>query len=99
MTYHLRLLEVYWQALAARMWHNKMTHIKRYLHFCGKIAVSPFTPSVYDLLSFLLYLSSILRSPRAVLNYFSSVKIWVCATPGEHQSFFAHEIAVMKKAS
>ena len=54
-------------------------------------------PSVYDLLSFLLHLSSILRSPGAVLNYFSSIKIWVCTMPGEHQSFLAHKIAVMKK--
>ena len=68
-----------------------------YLHFCSLNDVNPLKPAVYDLLSFLLYLSKRLKSTGALNNYFSSVKLWVCSVPGDHAIFGAHELMVMKK--
>ena len=56
-----------------------------------------FSPRVYDLLSFLLLLRDRLKSPGAIFNYFSSVKIWVTAGPGDSSAFSAYEISVIKR--
>ena len=58
----------------------------------------PYTPpAVYDFLSFLLFLKDRLKSSRSILNYFSSVKIWVSAGPGYSKAFNAHEISTLKR--
>ena len=59
--------------------------------------VDCFSPSVYDLLSFLLCLKDKLKSPGTIMNYFSTVKIWVKAGPGKSSSFDVPELATMKK--
>ena len=52
---------------------------------------------MYDLLSFLLYLKDKLKSMGAIMNYFSTVKIWVTAGPGVSSSFDASQLVTMKK--
>ena len=59
--------------------------------------VDCFSPTVYDLLSYLFCLKDKLKSPGAIMNYFSTVKIWVKAGPGKSSSFDAPELATMKR--
>lgn len=96
--HHEQLTQLFRSGLARRTWQNKALHIKKYIAFCTSHNVSPLLPSVYDLLSFLLFLSTLLSSPGAVMNYFSSVKLWVTAAPGSHPQFAAPELNVMKRA-
>ena len=44
-----------------------------------------------------MFLKDRLRAPGSILNYFSSVKIWVTAGPGDSSAFLAHEIATLKR--
>ena len=67
-----------------------------YLRFCRRHIVNPLKPCVYDLLSFLLFLQTILKSPGAVRNYFSSMKLWIYSSPGHHSAVDAYELVVMK---
>ena len=67
-----------------------------YLAFCKRHIVQHFSPSAYDLLSFLLYLKDRLKSVGTNMNYFSSVKLWVTAGPGDLAAFNAPKIKTMK---
>lgn len=98
MTHHNKLLRLYRSGLANRTWQNKAAHLRKYFSFCKQHGVSPVAPTVYDLLSFIMFLSDNLKSPGAVLNYFSSVKIWVSGSPGLHPEFDSHEIVIIKRA-
>ena len=60
--------------------------------------MSPLSPSVYDLLSFLLCLKDQLKLPQAIMNYFSSIKIWVTSGAGDLSAFTVSEIKTMKQA-
>ena len=70
-------------------------HVNAYLKFCSDHDVVALSPSVYDLLSFLLFLSDKLRSPRAVSNYFCSVKLWITSA---NSGLDTYEVKLMKKA-
>ena len=92
MSYHRRLLALYYGSLAPRTYH-----IKAYLQFCARHQVSPFSPGVYDVLSFLLFLTSFLKSPGAALNYFSSIKLWLSSCFEGKSPFDAPEVKTLKK--
>ena len=94
MNHHTRLLAVYWSALVERTWKNKASYLRHYRHFCDTHGISVLFPIVYDLLSFLLYLSTVLKSPGVVFNYFSTVKLWVTSCSGDSSAFSAHEMMV-----
>ena len=96
MNHHECLLDVYMTAIALKTWINKTSHINFYLRFYTRHNISPFAPSVYDLLSFLLCLRDNLRSPQSMMNYFSSVKVWITSRVGALLAFDALEIRIMK---
>ncbi len=95
--HHAELVTTLKGALADRTWRNKLSHVTTYVNFCKLHGVTPASPRVYDLLSFLLYLSKKLRSYGAICNYFSSVKLWVSSGLGDHSAFKAYELTLMKK--
>ena len=97
MNHHDKLKEAYIAALAPSTWKNKASHVNVYLEFCKQHSVDCFDPKVYDLLSFLLYLSERLKCSGSVMNYFSSVRSWVVAASMTSVCFDAPEILTMKK--
>lgn len=97
MSHHNRLINLYTCALAPRTWQNKAAHVRVYIDFCHQNKLRPSSPSTYDLMSFLLFLSDRLRSPGAILNYFSSVKVWVRSTAGGGAAFEAPELSTFKR--
>ena len=97
MNHHECLMNAYMSSLAPRTWRNKMNHIKLYLNFCLEHDDTVHAPSVYDLLSYLLYLSDRLKSPGVVVNYFSSVKTWIKSGPGSTVAFDSYEVKIMKR--
>ena len=95
--HHARLMEELTASLAPGTWRNKIAHVKAYFQFCTLHQVDHFNPGVYDLLSFLLFLKDKLRSPGAVMNYYSSVKGWITASSGSLSVFNAPEIVALKR--
>ena len=68
-----------------------------YMQFCDLHQVPYLAPGVYDLLSYLLFLKDRLKSVNSIMNYFSTVKLWVIAAKGNVDVFNAHEISLMKR--
>ena len=96
--HHNKLLEVFRSALAPRTWRNKMSQVNQYIGFCHQHDVKDFEPMVYDLLSFLLFLSDRVASPGTIMNYFSAVRLWVTANNPGAEAFLAHEVKLIKRA-
>ena len=59
--------------------------------------VEPLAPSLYDILSFVLHLSTRLKAPGSVSNYLSSVKTWFTASTGSTGHFDSHHVKILKK--
>ena len=95
--YRQRLLNEFSTALSSSTWKNKYLHVNTYHSFCKEHLVDPLQPSVYDLLSLILYLKDRLRASGSVLSYLSSIKQWVTSVTGDVNAFNAPEISVMKK--
>ena len=97
LTHHARLIDELSAALAPSTWRNKASHINTYIQFCSLHHVRQLAPSVYNLLSFLLFLKDRLKSVNSIMNYFSTVKLWVIAAGGDKEVFNAPEVYMMKR--
>ena len=97
-THHERLINIFTNALVPRTWLNKTAHINLYLKFCSVHSVNILNPTIYDLISFLLYLKDKVKAPGTVMNYYSSVKIWVTSHNPHAPSFSSNEVKLMKRA-
>ena len=96
MKHHERLMSTYTSVLAPRTWRIKLTHIRLYLQFCLDHDMTIHSPTVYDLLSYILFLLDRLKSPDAIVSYFS-VKLWIASGPGSALAFGTYKVKTMKR--
>ena len=75
LSHHEELLNAYTSSLAPRTWANTITHMNVYLQFCLLHRVDMYMPSVYDIVSFLLFLKHRLKLPGVLVNYFNTKNI------------------------
>ena len=94
---HKELLQQYKQSLAPATWSNKAVHLAKLTQFCDQHKLNVFGLEEYDVLSYLVFLKSNLKSPGAVLNYFSSARTWCLSVAGSAQQFDTYNVSVMKK--
>ena len=94
---HLQLLNAYSKALAQGTGRNKRLHISVYISFCKQHDVVPLDPSLYDVMAFITYLSTRLKAPGSVFNYFSSVKTWFSSIKGAAPLFESYHVQVLKR--
>ena len=76
---------------------NKYIHLKNYLNFMLDNGRDPICPVVYDVMSYVLYLQNLLKTPGAVFSYLSGAKTWVQSVGGDVSSFQSYQVWVMKK--
>ena len=94
---HLTILQTYKGALATGTWKNKCLHVTVFLSFCREHEVDPLHPTEYDILAFLIHLTTRLRAPGSVFNYFSSVKTWFSGITGSSSLFDSYHVKTLKK--
>ena len=97
LTQHLQLLNAYSRTLVQGTWRNKRRHISVYLSFCKLHDVDPLDPSLYDILAFIKYLLSCLKTPGSVFNYCHSVKTWFSSIKGSAPLFVCYHVQVFKR--
>lgn len=95
---HLELVSAYSRALSINTWRNKALHVRVYLSFAQAHAFDPLAPTLYDILALLVHLDTRLRSPGAVLNYFSGVKTWLETMTGETAIFNSYQVKTLKRS-
>ena len=83
----------------AGTWKNKHLHISVFLDFCHMHAVTPSEPTTYDVLAFLVYLTTRLRALGFVFNYFSSVKTRFTSVTGIAGPFDSYHIKILMKGA
>ena len=72
--------------------------MRAYSQFCAHHEVSPIFLSVYDILSYILFLLDRLKCPGAFLSYIGTVKMWMSANSGVSAGFFSDpEHLLLKK--
>ena len=91
------MLKQYKDSLSLATWRNKQTHVTRLEEFCGLHSLNPLRLQEYDVLAFIVFLRTKLKSPGAVLNYLSSARTWCLAATGAVLQFDTYKVSVMKK--
>ena len=95
--HHQRLQEACFAALAPGTWRNKQLHAACFSEFMVKHKANVRSPTVYDVLSFILFLKDKLSSPGAMLNYFWGARSAVALSSGLTSAFDAPHVLLLRK--
>ena len=91
------MLKVCAAGLTAATWKNKSAQTKRYLQFTTQQQANPLSPTIYNLLIYLLHLQESLSSPGTVMNYLSGARTWIQLLGGNTKAFDSYQVSLMKR--
>ena len=94
---HRQVLKQYKDSLADATWKNKAVHLTKLVQFCELHKLDPLRLREYDVLAYIVFLKTKLKSPGAALNYLSTARTWLLAVSGKAKQFDTYKVSVMKK--
>ena len=91
------MLKEFQASLAEGTWKNKRAHLERLLQFCTLHSLDPTELGEYDVMSYIVFLKKLFKSPTSVLNYLSGARTWFSSVTGGSEPFDSYKVSVLKK--
>ena len=82
-------------ALASGSWKNKTVQARKYIQYLSQCKADPLKSMQYHIMSYIIMPQDALRTPRVVMNNYSSDRMVVKAFSGHTEAFDTYPILLV----